>query len=59
MLMIEDLIENAKLIKKESFKLPSYSTYNLTDKLIRFYDSILRGYEEFSDFKITGLNNNN
>ncbi len=55
-MQIEELLENAKMIKSEKFEIPSFIMHKknetLRDILNKFYDALLSIYEEFSDFKI-------
>jgi hypothetical protein len=60
-LQIEDLLENSRLIKRETLNLPEFiysqRPEQFKDLLSGFYDQILTVYEEFSDFKIIKFQN--
>ena len=60
-LQIEELLENSKEIKTEEFKIPRF-IFNKKKEIVReiagkFYDQMLRVYEDFADFKIIDYSN--
>jgi hypothetical protein len=55
-LQVEEMLDNSRLIGRESLKVPSFVFYQRAEDsketLSDFYDQILRVYEDFSDFQV-------
>ena len=58
-IQIEELLENSKLVKIESFDIPEFIFHkkcdNIREVLNRIYETLIKIYEDFCDFKIQNL----
>lgn len=66
MLQIDEVLDNSKLIKKQSFDLPHYiqskngkgkQETSIKDYYSLYYDQLIKIFEDFSDFKMTSYQN--